>query len=203
MRFVGPRQTNSRRRVLGGACAWVGARLGARLGVKVGTSGLAAAAWPRAAIAEPTVRPWPAGKPPPPLRLLDLDGKTWRLDALVGRSVVLNFWATWCDPCRAEMPSLAALARRHERAGLVVLTVNYREPPATIRRFLEATPTAMPVLLDTEGEATNAWTPRVFPSTVLIDRGGVPRHTVVGELDWAGDLARELVEPLLALPRTT
>lgn len=191
MTFVGPRQINPRRRLLRGACVWAGA------------ASAAAAGWPLAALAEPTVRRWPAGKPAPPLRLLDLDGKTWRLEALPGHPVVLNFWATWCDPCRAEMPSLAAMARRHERAGLVVLTVNYREPPATIRRFLEATPTPMPVLLDTEGEATNAWTPRVFPSTVLIDRSGVPRHTVVGDLDWAGALARELVEPLLAAPRTT
>ena len=173
--------------------------LGATLAAVASATGLV----PAASRAAATVRPWPAGRPAPPLRLADLDAKPWRLEALQGQPVVLNFWATWCDPCRAEMPSLEALARRHERAGLIVLTVNYREPAATIRRYLETMPITLPILLDTEGDVTNVWTPRVFPSTVLIDRSGAPRATVVGDLDWSGSVARELVEPLLLRPRTT
>ncbi|HZT55870.1 MAG TPA: TlpA disulfide reductase family protein [Burkholderiaceae bacterium] len=143
------------------------------------------------------VRPWPATKPTPALALTDLDGKAWSLAMLNGRPVLLNFWASWCEPCRTEMPSLELLQTRHEKAGLVILSVNYQEPLPQIRRFVDALPFSLPVLIDREGEATGAWTPRVFPSTVLIDRGGTPRSTVIGELDWMGDTARALVAPLL------
>ena len=138
------------------------------------------------------VRPWPAGKPTPPLGLTDTEGKAWKLAALQGQVVMLNFWATWCEPCRAEMPSLELLATRHERAGLTVLAVNYQETLPVIKRFLELQPILLPILLDRDGVAAAAWTPRVFPTTVLIDRAGVPRTQVLGELDWMGGGAREL-----------
>ena len=109
------------------------------------------------------VRPWPSAKPVPALDLIDLDGKRWTLQALAGRVVLLNFWATWCEPCRAEMPSLEASARLHREAGLVVLAVNYKEPAATIRSFLERMPYRATILLDADGDAATAWTPRVFP----------------------------------------
>jgi thiol-disulfide isomerase/thioredoxin len=147
------------------------------------------------------VRPWPADKPVPALELSDLDGKPWRLGALAGKVVVLNFWATWCEPCRAEMPSLQTLAARHRDAGLVVVAVNYREPAALVRSFLERTPFAATVLLDADGDAASQWTPHVFPSTVLIGRDGRPASMVLGDLDWSGQAARALVEPLLAAPR--
>jgi thiol-disulfide isomerase/thioredoxin len=142
------------------------------------------------------VRPWTSAAPP--LALSDLNGKSWELSALQGRAVLLNFWATWCEPCREEMPSLQALAHRHEADALLVLMVNYREAATSIRRFLERTPLALPVLLDSDGSVTRAWTPRVFPTTVLIDRSGRPRHQVVGAVDWGGDEARQWLRELLA-----
>jgi thiol-disulfide isomerase/thioredoxin len=143
------------------------------------------------------VKPWPAQRGWPTLELPDLDGKPWSLAALKGQVVVLNFWASWCEPCRAEMPSLDVLAQRHQADGLVVLAVNYQESSAAIRRFLESTRCSLPVLLDRDGQAARTWTPRVFPSTVLIDRAGRPRTLVLGEVDWAGPEARRLIEPLL------
>jgi thiol-disulfide isomerase/thioredoxin len=144
------------------------------------------------------LRPWTRSAPP--FALNDLDGKAWQLSALQGRAVLLNFWATWCEPCREEMPSLQALAKRHEADSLLVLMVNYRESEPGIRRFLEHTPLALPVLLDSDGSAARAWTPRVFPTTVLIDRSGRPRHQVVGAVDWNGDEARQWVRELLTPP---
>jgi thiol-disulfide isomerase/thioredoxin len=144
------------------------------------------------------VRPWPPERPVPELRLAALDGTAWRLDGLLGSVVLLNFWATWCEPCRDEMPSLEKLAQQHRAERLVVLTVNYRESATTVQRFLARVPLTLPILLDSDGEAASAWTPRVFPTTVVVDRTGMPRVSVVGELDWSGAAAHELLAPLLA-----
>jgi len=137
----------------------------------------------------------------PELDLADLDGKPWKLATHGGKVVVLNFWATWCEPCRLEMPSLDAMAQKLKPQGLVVCAVNYKETAAVIRQFLEKMPFKPTILLDPDGDAASDWTPRVFPSTVLIGRDGKPTSIVVGELDWVGGVAKELLGPLLAAPR--
>lgn len=152
----------------------------------------------RFAAAAHVVRAWPVGRPVPPLDVVDLGGKPWRLESLAGQVVVLNFWATWCEPCRLEMPSLDAMAARRRKEGVIVAAVNYKEAPDVIRRFLERAPFRSQILLDADGDATVSWTPRVFPSTVVIGRNGVPVHVVVGELDWEGAEARSLLDPLVA-----
>ena len=154
--------------------------------------------------AQAQTRAWPASRATPDFRLPDLHGLEHTLEPLRGHVVVLNFWASWCEPCVAEMPSLLRLAETRVDEGLVVLAVNYQESADKIRRFLDTVlgevPGTMPVLLDRDGAAAKAWTPRVFPSTVLVDRRGRPRWTVVGELDWTGEQARALLAPLVAGP---
>jgi thiol-disulfide isomerase/thioredoxin len=177
----------SRRRILGAAA----------MAAMAGVSG----AWPELAVAAYTARLWPVGKPTPEFALTDLEGKAWTLAALRGKPVLLNFWASWCEPCRTEMPSLELLATRHERAGLTVLAVNYRETLPVVQHFLDVQPVSLPILLDREGETTAAWTLRVFPTSVLIDRSGTPRHQVMGGLDWLGADAAALLLPLLARDR--
>ena len=169
--------------------------------VGAAAAALATAAAPEFARAAHVVRPWPAARPVPALDLADLDGRRWRLGSAAGQVIVLNFWATWCEPCRVEMPSLQAMSARRRRDGVTVVAVNYREAADTIRRFLERMPLKVPILLDSDGDASVAWTPRVFPSTVLVGRDGVPAHLVVGELDWESDAARALLEPMIAVPR--
>lgn len=159
---------------------------------------LAGASLSLPAFASYEVRPWPPGRAAPSAPMTDMDGKAWTLAELKGRPVILNFWATWCEPCRAEMPSLEVLAKQHQGEGLVVLAVNYKESRSTVERFLKAASLALPIVVDTEGTAANAWSVRVLPSTVLIDRLARPRGVVLGELNWADAAARSLVEPLLA-----
>jgi thiol-disulfide isomerase/thioredoxin len=153
-----------------------------------------------AARAAHVIRAWPLGRPVPALDLLDLAGTRWRLETFAGQVVVVNFWATWCEPCRLEMPSLDALAARRRGEGVVVAAVNHKESPDVIHRFLQRAPFRAPILLDPDGDATAAWTPRVFPSTVLVARNGQPVHVVVGELDWEGAQAKTLLDPLVAAP---
>lgn len=166
----------------------------------LGALAAAAAAGTAAAADPPGVerRPWPRGQPVPPLDLPTLDGTArWRLADARGRVVVLNFWATWCEPCRAELPSLELLAARHQNDRFDVMAVNFREGEGTIRRFLERQPLTLPVLRDGDGAAARAWQVRVFPSTVLIGRDGRPAFTAIGELDWTGAAARSWIAPLL------
>jgi thiol-disulfide isomerase/thioredoxin len=163
-----------------------------RRAVLLAALGAASGAWAHQLL------PWNAARPAPMLSLSDLNGKVWDLPSLQGHAVLLNFWATWCEPCLEEMPSLEALARRHDGEPLRVLTVNYQESEPGIRRFLERVPLALPVLLDRDGATTKAWTPRVFPTTVLIDRSGRPRQQVVGAVDWAGEAPGQWVRDLLA-----
>jgi thiol-disulfide isomerase/thioredoxin len=143
------------------------------------------------------LRPWPAQRAAPPLRLRTLDGAPWDLAALKGQLVVLNFWASWCEPCRSEMPSLELLAQRHEGDGVAVIAVNVRESEAVIERFLQTMPISLPIVRDADGSASAAWTPRVLPSTVVIARNGQPQFTVIGEADWTGAAARRWIAPYL------
>ncbi|MDE2615897.1 MAG: TlpA family protein disulfide reductase [Burkholderiales bacterium] len=143
------------------------------------------------------VTPWPANRPAPALQALDMQGKTWTLAELRGRAVVLNFWATWCPPCRAEMPSLQQLAEIYGPEQLQVLALNVGEGPRRIAQYLQSSGLNLTVLLDPQSEAARAWGANVLPTTLLIDAGGRPRQRVRGEVDWSGREAMALVEPLL------
>ncbi len=148
----------------------------------------AACAWPLSAAGE-ALRPWPRGMATPALNLSTQDGAAWSLASARGRPVLLNFWASWCEPCRQEMPSLEQLAERRRAQGLVVMAVNFRETDGAVRRFLEATTFSLPVLRDRDGGAAKAFGVRIFPSTVLIDRRGRAKSVVVGGCDWSGPSA--------------
>lgn len=141
------------------------------------------------------VQAWSSAKPVPALRLADLSGKVWRLADLRGKAVLINFWASWCEPCRAEMPSLQRLADQHPQ-DLVVLAVNLKESTQTVQQFVQRTALTLPVLPDPQGATARAWGVTVFPSTVLIDAQGKVHSVVQGELDWTGPEAKALLAPL-------
>lgn len=142
------------------------------------------------------LKPWGGGRTPP-LQLSDLDGKSHDLAALRGKVVLVNYWATWCEPCRDEMPSLGRLQKKLDPKRFVVLAVNVDEPESRIRKFLEQTPLGFPVLLDPERKAGKAWNVRVLPASFVIDRDGRIRYTAVGELDWDAEAVSARIAALL------
>jgi len=142
------------------------------------------------------LKPWTGGATPP-LELSDLDGKTHRLADYRGRAVLVNFWATWCEPCRAEMPSFERLRAHLASQRVTVLAVNLAEPEARIRRFLDTMPLGYPVLLDRDGTTARAWQARVLPATYVIAPDGKIRYRHLGELDWSSPEVRELILKLL------
>ena len=159
---------------------------------------MAALAVPASPAAQALLRPWPANMPAPRLALTDLEGKEWDLDALRGKVVLLNFWASWCGPCIEELPFLNELASDPAMAGrLVVLGVNFKESPATIERFVKDRTLRFPILPDRSGEHFRKWATGVMPTTVLIDRDGRPRWRIVGELDRDDSRLRDVLAELL------
>ena len=123
------------------------------------------------------------------------NGKAWDLAALRGRAVLVNFWATWCAPCKEEMPTLQTLAEL-EGERLAVLAVNVREPLPRVRRYVQASGLSLTVLPDPKGAITQAWGIKVFPSTVLIDASGRPRQVISGAVDWTGAPALNWIKTL-------
>jgi len=111
--------------------------------------------------------------------------------------VLVNFWATWCEPCRDEMPSIQKLKEKFADQPFDVLAVNVDEPEARVRAFLEKTPLGLTVVLDPGKPVTKAWNARILPGSYLIGRDGRVRYTVVGEMDWSDARAVKAVEELL------
>lgn len=122
------------------------------------------------------------GSPAPDFTLQTLEGDTVTLSDLRGRPVVVNFWATWCPPCRAEIPALDAVYR--ERAGdVVILGVDVQENPATVAAFVDEIGMSYPVPLDPNAEVARLYRVRAFPTTVFVDADGIVRHIVSGPLN--------------------
>ena len=125
-----------------------------------------------------------AGRAAPDFLLRQLGGGTVRLSDLQGRPVVVNFWASWCSPCRAETPDLIELYERHQPDDLMILGVNLRESEGAVASFAADFGIPYPVIMDRSGEVASTW--RIggpiggIPSTYFIDAQGVVRKVVFG-----------------------
>ncbi len=162
---------------------------------------LAACVLAQAAVAA-ELRSW-SGGPTPALELEDLQGRTHRLSDYRGKVVLVNFWATWCEPCRDEMPSIERLRRSLAGEPFEVLAVNLAEPRSRIEHFVAQMPLSFPLLLDRDTQAAKAWKARLLPATYLVDASGRIRYVHYGELDWSGAAARAKVRELLrSIPRS-
>jgi thiol-disulfide isomerase/thioredoxin len=130
-----------------------------------------------------TLKPWSGGATPP-LALRDLAGKEHKLADYKGKVVVLNFWATWCDPCREEMPSMQRLQEKLAGKPFVILAVDYGEGAPRVSDFLKKVPVHFTVLLDRDTSAATAWKVKVLPTTLVIDPEQRVRFVAVGDIGW-------------------
>src|SRR6266436_3581 len=135
----------------------------------------------------------------PAMRLRRLDGGVTALDEHRERLVVLNFWATWCAPCTAEMPTLEALWRAYRDRGLVVVGVSVdRGAPATlIDPYVRSLALTFPILFDPDSKAAGAWRVVGHPSTFVVRPGGDVAGVAVGAREWTSAEMKALLESLL------
>ena len=132
----------------------------------------------------------------PDFKLQSLDGETVSLNDLRGRPVMLNFWASWCGPCRAEMPLIQEIFESQEWSdtGLVILAVNIGESKATAAEFMAENNLSFPVLLDTSQDVAREYNIRNIPATLFIDRDGMIKDikvgAILGKVDWEERLSK-------------
>ena len=132
----------------------------------------------------------------PNLELSDVEGVEHQLTDHLGEVVLINLWATWCPPCKAEMPTLEAYYKAHQADGFVTIAVNDGDPADTVAAFVQEYELTFPVWLDPTYEATDtAFKTRNLPSSFVIDREGYVRLRWVGEIDRAS--LEKYVTPLI------
>ena len=120
------------------------------------------------------------GQPAPDFALRSGDGDNVRLSEHSGEVVLINFWATWCGPCRQEMPLLDELYGKYQLAGLILLSVNIDENAEPAVEMAQTLKVSYPVLFDARKEVSRAYEVSAMPVTVLVDRAGVVRYVSEG-----------------------
>ncbi|HAE21988.1 MAG TPA: TlpA family protein disulfide reductase [Spirochaetaceae bacterium] len=144
---------------------------------------------------------FPKPEPLPPFGVQDLNSKAVGVDKLAGKVVLLNFWATWCPPCRAEMPSIEILYKKTRDVAFDIMAVSVAEPKKTVTDFLKGNPQyTFPMYLDETGAASAPFAGRGIPTTFILDKQGRAIAGLVGSRMYDGPevvrLFRELAERL-------
>ena len=122
------------------------------------------------------------GHPAPDFTLLDLEGKQVTLSEFRGKTVFLNFWATWCPHCRAEMPDIEAVYQEYKDEDVVVIGVGTLEPEEEVRQFVQRGGYNWTFVIDTTGEITTTYESAVIPTSFFIDRGGIIQAVKIGAM---------------------
>ncbi len=146
-----------------------------------------------AAVPQPTAQP--AGQIAPDFTLKTLDGETVSLSDFRGKVVMVNFWASWCPPCVAELPTIYQFYQTHQADGFVVLAVNAQENPDTVSGFISRQGYTFPVLLDPDSVAADEYGIRALPTSFFLNKNGEIQYVHRGEIDT--DTLKKVVEPLL------
>ncbi len=142
-----------------------------------------------------------SGYPAPDFVLPDLSGRPYKLSDFRGKLVFLNLWATWCPPCRDEMPSMEKLHRQLSGTDFVMLAVSEdAQGRAAVEPFVRQLGLTFPVLLDTDGYLPKRYGVSGYPETFIIDRSGRIIQHLIGPEDWASDQAIAYFNGLLKQP---
>ncbi len=132
------------------------------------------------------------GSPAPDFQLRNLDGQAVSLSDFQGKPILINFWATWCPPCREEMPYLQQAYEEWTGKGLILLAIDIAESPATVRDFLQANKLSLPVLLDTNKDVSQKYGIVAIPTTFFVDKDSIIREKVVGAFAGKQDIDNHL-----------
>ena len=142
------------------------------------------------------------GSPLPPVSVVRLEGGSGTLQEYAGRALVLNFWATWCPPCRAEMPSLQRLADAFPEGDLAVIGVSVDDDLNLVREFVLQHGIRFPVVAQSPAfPAVGQFGVTVFPTTILVTRERSIAAIVTGERDWSSENSVGRIESLLQVKR--
>lgn len=136
-------------------------------------------------------------KSAPNFTLKSLDGKNLKLSELAGNVVLLNFWASWCGPCRQEMPLLNDLYKKYEPLGFVVLGVNVEQEIAPAKSFISKSPVDFPILFDNTNKVSKLYDVIAMPTTVMIDRDGNMRYLHKGYQAGDEKIYKKMVKKLI------
>ena len=120
----------------------------------------------------------------PDFVLADIDGNQYRLSDYRGQVVIINFWATWCPPCRAEMPSMQRAWQQLEKDGILMLGINVGEDEDTIFQFTANYPVEFPLLMDQDSRVINQWPVRGLPTTFVVSPEGKITYRAIGGREW-------------------
>lgn len=130
--------------------------------------------------------------------LPDRSGNRHHLSDYKGRVVVVNFWSTWCIPCRIEMPALERAWKRVESSGVVLLAIAMQDDLSSVNKFLDQSPVSFPVLLDHDGEVAEAWKVIGIPVTYILDGSGRIVYKATGIREWDSDPIIDMIKALSA-----
>jgi thiol-disulfide isomerase/thioredoxin len=142
------------------------------------------------------LRPWKGGATPA-LMLRDVQKRVYDLKSYRGKVVLVNFWASWCEPCLQEMPAMEDLEQRMKGRPFEVLAVNFAEGEERVAAFLENYGIKLNVLFDKDMAVSKRWNARILPASYLVGADGRIRYSVIGEADWTAPRMVAAVEELL------
>ncbi len=144
------------------------------------------------------IRHYEIGKAPE-FTLTDMDGESFDLKSARGKWVFLHFWASWCGPCRKEMPEIQKMSEAIDKDELEIVMVNTAENEDTIFSFLAEIGMEMNSLMDADGQVTEQYKPRGLPTTILIDPDGTVQYQAIGGRDWHDDVYIEFLRKLFSV----